>query len=83
MTDAGNEGFGRRTFLKTAAAAGAAPLMPGMAGSALFGAVAAAAQAQAAGGDRGEATGRDTERLAASATPSGRSSSAPNCRGAR
>jgi 2-methylcitrate dehydratase PrpD len=68
MTDRGNERLGRRTFLKTAAAAGAAPLMPGVAGlsgPALFGAVPAAAQAQAAGGDRGEATGRETERLAA------------------
>src|SRR5215470_1355106 len=58
MTNANDEGFGRRTVLKQiATVAGAAPLAP-----ALVGIDAASAQAPA---HRGEETNHETERLAA------------------
>src|SRR5215472_15690240 len=58
--DAGSKdsGFGRRTFLEMATAAGAAPLAPALLG-------ADAASAQTAPAHRGEETNRETERLAA------------------
>src|SRR5260221_2078023 len=57
MTNAKDSGFGRRTFLEMATAAGAAPLAP-----ALIGASAAAAQTAPA---HHEETNHETERLAA------------------
>src|SRR5215468_3839183 len=57
--DAGSKdsGFGRRTFLEMATAAGAAPLAPAL--------ISAGASAQTASAHRGEETNRETERLAA------------------